>query len=185
MSELLECRGSDLYGLGKALADSGATFRVEVRGLSMYPFLKDGDVVEVAPVQIGEVELGDVVFFRSGDRLLTHRVVEIVVDDRGTHLRTRGDSFRQEDPPISEADLVGLVTVVCRLRRKRDHTIRLDRGLTRWLGVLMARSRIVHRWIRRLVRVVKRGENVVKGLSMSGAERQMESEAVPGEKQRQ
>jgi signal peptidase I len=184
MSELLKCRGSELYWLGKALADSGASFRVEVRGLSMYPFLRDGDVVEVAPVQIGEVELGDVVFFRSGDRLLAHRVVEIAVDDRGTHLRARGDSFRQEDPPINEADLVGLVTVVHRLGRNGEHTIRLDRGSSKWLGVLMARSRIVHRCMRGLARVLKRGENVVKGLSVPGAERQMEAEAVLEEEQR-
>lgn len=154
MTELLECQGADLHGLGRALADSGASFRVEVRGFSMYPFLRDGDEVELVPVLISEVELGDVVFFRSGDRLLAHRVVQIVADEQGTHLRTRGDSFLQEDPAISETNLVGLVTVVYRRKRRRDRTIRLGRGPVRWFGVLMARSRVVHRCVRSLVRLV-------------------------------
>jgi hypothetical protein len=185
MSELLECRGVELHGLGKALADSGASFRVEVRGLSMYPSLKDGDVVEVRPVQIGEVELGDVVFFRSGDRLLAHRVVGITVDDRGTHLRTRGDSFRQEDPLVSEANLVGLVTVVSRQRRRGVHTIRLDRGPSRWFAQMLARGGMLHRCVRRLVPVIMLGESWLKGLSMSGNERRAKAEAILEENHRQ
>lgn len=164
MSDMLECQGSDLHGLGRTLVESGASFRVELRGQSMYPMLRDGDVVEVVPVQIGEVEVGDVVFFRFGDRLLAHRVVETVVDDREIHLRTRGDRYLQREPPIGEADLVGLVAVVHRMGHKGEYTIRLDQGSSKWLGVLIARSRLVHRSMRGLVRVVRRGRNVVEGL---------------------
>jgi signal peptidase I len=169
MPELLECRGAELYGLGKALVGSGASFRVEVRGLSMYPFLKEGDVVEVAPIQMGEVERGDVVFFLSGDRLLAHRVIEVAVGDPGTHLMTRGDVFRQADPPVNEECLIGLVTIVYRARRGGVHAIRLDRGLVRWLGLVMARSRAVHRCVRGLVPVFMHGEGIAKGGAGGGS----------------
>jgi hypothetical protein len=151
----------------------------------MYPFLKDGDEVEVAPAQIDEVKVGDVVFFRSGARLLAHRVVQIVEDDQETHLRTRGDSFRQEDPPVGETDLVGLVTVAYRRKRMRERTIQLGQGPARWLGVLVARSRIAHCCVRSLVRISMRAENVVRGVLMSGAERQVEAEAGLEEEQLQ
>ena len=184
MAELLECRGAELYGLGKALVGSGASFRVEVRGFSMYPFLKEGDVVEVAPIQIGEVEQGDVVFFRSGDRLLAHRVIEIAEDDLETHLMTRGDVFRQADPPVNEESLIGLVKIVYRARRGRVDAIRLDRGLTRRLGLLMARSRAVHRCVRGLVPVLMRGEGIAKGVSAPGAEGRVGTETALEEKGR-
>jgi hypothetical protein len=160
MPEPLECRGAELYELGKELADTGASLHIEVRGWSMYPIIRDGDKVEVAPAMIDEIDVGDVVFFRSGDRLLAHRVVGFVSDGGCTSLRARGDRFRQEDPPFGQADLVGRVATVFRDRRGSQRVIRLDRGLSRYLGSLVARSRVVHRCFRWGARTMQRFENL-------------------------
>lgn len=148
MVEPLECDGPDLYELGRELLNSGVSFWLEVRGWSMYPFLKDKDVVEISPIQFDEVGIGDVVFFRSGDRLLAHRVVGAVSDEQGIRLRVRGDRFRQEDPLLAESDLIGKVEVIHRERRLGRRVIRLDQGLAKSLGRLVAQSRFVHRCVR-------------------------------------
>jgi signal peptidase I len=160
MPELLECRGVELYELGKELAGEGACLHVEVRGWSMYPFIRDGDNIKVVPAALDEIEVGDVVLFRSGDRLLAHRVVGYISEDGSTSIRARGDRFRQEDPPFGQAELVGRVATVCRYRRGSQRVIRLDRGFSKRAGSLVARSRVVHRTFRWAARARQRLENL-------------------------
>lgn len=148
MGESLECPAAELYALGRDLVGSGASLRFEVRGWSMYPFIRNGDVIEVAPVLIDKTCVGDVVLFRCGERLLAHRVVGQLLDGQSVRLRVRGDRFLNEDPPIAEPDLLGQVRLVYRNRR----LIRLDRGLNRYLGSLVARKKIAHRGVRWLAR---------------------------------
>lgn len=172
MVRLLECQGTELYELGKDLVTSGISFRCEVRGWSMYPSIKDGDVVQIAPVRIGEIDVGEVVFFRSGDRLLAHRVTGYVWNEQGVLLKARGDGFRQEDPPIDEADLLGRVEIVYRRQRRGWRAIRLDRGLHKYLGLLLARSRSVHHSARWMSRSVRRSRSFAKRILAPGGHRQ-------------
>lgn len=160
MPELLECQGAELYELGKELAGEGACLHIEVRGWSMYPIIRDGDKINVAPAVIDEIDVGDVVFFRSGERLLAHRVVGYVSVDGCTGLRARGDRFRQEDPPFGQAELIGRVATVLRCRRGSQRAIRLDRGLTKCAGSLVARSRVVHHCFRWAAGAMQRIENL-------------------------
>lgn len=159
--ESLECQSAELYDLGKELADSDVSLRLEVHGWSMYPMLRRGDVIEVVPVARDAIYVGDVVFFRSGDRLLAHRVVGFVPDGQGVRIRARGDSFLQEDPPVPEQDLIGKVETVYRPWRDRQRVIRLDRGLSGSLGVLIARSSAVHRCVRGATRTLRRCARLV------------------------
>jgi hypothetical protein len=116
--------------------------------------------------------------------LLAHRVIEVAEGDLGTHLVTRGDIFRQADPPVSEESLIGLVATVYRARRGRVHAIRLDRGLARWLGLLMARSGTVHRCVRGLAPFMMYCEGLARGVSVAEAERRAETEAALEETRR-
>ncbi|GAA1994775.1 hypothetical protein GCM10009818_00140 [Nakamurella flavida] len=69
-----------------------------------------GTLVLTRPVTTGEVEVGDIVTFRSpatAGRIYTHRVVEI---DAAGGLHTRGDINGAEDPSILHTDdLIGRV----------------------------------------------------------------------------
>lgn len=179
MLDSLECDGLEIYELGKELMSLGASLRLEVRGWSMYPFLKDRDVVEISPVHMAEIDIGDVVLFRSGDRLLAHRVVGVVSDGQSIRLRVRGDSFRQEDPPVKETNLIGRVGAVHRDRRTGQHVIRLDQGSAKSLGRWVAQSRFVHRCVRWGARVIRRVGNfaqrftVTEGIARNRAESDM------------
>lgn len=77
---------------------------------SMSPTLGEGDVVAWVPTGIEDVSVGDVVVFRSytswpGERLVAHRVTEIVTDDDVLMLGTKGDASEwndQDRPSLSE-----------------------------------------------------------------------------------
>jgi len=156
MGESIEVDSSQFYPLGKALAQAGARLRLRVRGGSMYPSIRDGDVVEIAPVPMHEIGVGDVIFYRAGRRLFVHRVIEYCPEGPGLHLVTRGDALCVPDRPVQEeADMIGRVEAVYRGQR----AIRLDRGLVRYGGGLIARSRVVHlcvRWAGRVWRRARR-----------------------------
>ncbi len=146
MLESIECEAAELHALGRDLVDAGVSLRFEVRGWSMYPFIKNGDLIEVAHAAVEDIAAGDVVFFRSGQRLLAHRVVGHGLHGQELCLRVRGDRFLYEDPPVYGRDLVGRVGSVCRKQR----IVRLDRGLNRYLGLLVVRSKAVHHCVRLL-----------------------------------
>ena len=148
MPEEFECQSTDLYELANELADAGASFRFTARGWSMYPLVREGDVLQVVPVSFSELGIGDVVFYRSGDRLLAHRVIGFVFEADQVRIRARGDGFLQEDPPVSEPDVVGRVEAIHRPWRGRERIIPLDRGIRHRLGILVARSTLAHRGAR-------------------------------------
>lgn len=85
------------------------TVEVELRGQSMAPSLRPGDVLEVVALD-GAPRAGDIVVARRGARLVTHRV-------RGASAATvvtRGDGCRRDDPPIGAEAIVGRVRAVRR-----------------------------------------------------------------------
>jgi hypothetical protein len=165
MAEMLECQGTELYELGKELAANGVCWRFEARGWSMYPMIKAGDVLEVRPISWRNVRLGDVLFYRSGERMLAHRVIGCFGGEPGNSIRARGDAFLQEDPPVCEPDVIGRVDAIYRPGRGGLRRIRQDRGMARELGVLVARYKFVHRSVRWAARGLYRIEKSLKRVS--------------------
>ena len=89
----------------------GISVEFEVTGGSMAPFIKDHDIVAVEPVGVEGVGFGDVVVWtRSDDRLVVHRVIA----EGGGFSVTRGDALRFPDGRIGHGQLIGKVTEVRR-----------------------------------------------------------------------
>jgi signal peptidase len=84
----------------------GITPRPVLSG-SMEPSIATGGLVLTRQVDPSSIAVGDVVTYRSGDDLVTHRVVEDAVDGDHTMLRTRGDATESADPPVRRSDVVG------------------------------------------------------------------------------
>ena len=82
-----------------------------VRSGSMEPFLPVGALAVVEAADPAEVAVGQVVTFvdpAGGDRLVTHRVVEVRRDRDGLRFVTRGDANPGPDPfPVRASDLRG------------------------------------------------------------------------------
>ncbi len=88
--------------------------RVVYVGESMYPTLKALDILYVKPRQ--GYRRGDVIVFKDAEKnhMVTHRVVSVGPEG----IRTRGDNCALPDPwTLSEDDVAGAVTSVCRGRR--------------------------------------------------------------------
>jgi signal peptidase len=79
-----------------------------VRSESMKPAINMGDLVITGPVGglfIGAIEEGDIVTYRRGDELVTHRVISI----EGDTLVTQGDAVEDPDPwPVTLSDVSGV-----------------------------------------------------------------------------
>lgn len=74
-----------------------------VRSQSMEPTINMGDLIISAPVN-GEVNEGDVITFKLGDDLVTHRIYSM----SEASIQTKGDAVEDVDPwTIKSADVQG------------------------------------------------------------------------------
>lgn len=120
--------------LGRTLLGEGEILRFVVRGASMWPVLRRGDVVQVEGISIGTAAVGDIVLCRQGAVLLAHRVVEVLTSPPGAPaLRCRGDTRLIADPSVGAGDLLGRI----RCCERGGARLQLDRGLCRWWGRAM------------------------------------------------
>ncbi len=80
---------------------------------SMVPTLKVGDVVAIEPTPFEDVKVGDIIVFREPgfpEKVIVHRVIEIVDADGERAFITKGDHNLYRDPWIvKKADYIGKV----------------------------------------------------------------------------
>jgi len=129
----LNVDGEAFAALASEILGQGHGLRFRARGVSMRPFIQDGDVLEVTPPERMRLRVGDVVLFEDHDgSVLAHRVVRI--RDRGVRpaVQMKGDAFFTPDGWIPIDRIVGIVTAV-----ERDgEPTRLDTGGQRLRGRL-------------------------------------------------
>lgn len=82
-----------------------------IRGASMSPAIALGSSVITARTPADRIVVGDVVTFRGTNGVVvTHRVVEAIVDEAGRLFRTKGDANVTVDPfLVPEGALIGVV----------------------------------------------------------------------------
>jgi len=114
----LPLAGDSLAGLMRAVLDKGRPFRFEARGTSMEPFVRDGDIVTVAPLTASRPKPGDIAAFvhpeAGGVRL--HRVVKV---EAGRYL-LKGDNALDVDGALTRDMILGLVVRLERQGRARS-----------------------------------------------------------------
>lgn len=72
---------------------------------SMEPELSAGDAIAYCPVETGDIEVGDIIAFRSsGDATACRRVTDIGFDGTSTVFRTKGDANRESDQGVVLAE---------------------------------------------------------------------------------
>ncbi len=112
------------------LLAAGHTLTVHVRGYSMFPWLRPGDLIRVEPVDATSLRPGDVILFRAGGVAITHRLLRW----KDGRLITKGDAAPCPDRPLSPVEVAGRVIEV----RRGDRVWRLDRGWHRMLAPALA-----------------------------------------------
>jgi len=135
---VLSLSGPALQEFLGAVLVKGVPFRFMARGSSMYPFLKDGDVITVEPFRApegGRLDLvtGDIVAFchPGTGRLVVHRVIA----RRLGAVTVRGDNCTAPDGDIEEGALLGRVS-----RVERDgRPVALGRGPEKFFIAYLAK----------------------------------------------
>jgi signal peptidase I len=129
-------------------------FKLKARGGSMWPFLRDGDVVWVRETALGDLRIGDVVCYAdAGDRLFLHRLV----GREGDTLVTRGDTLTYVDRVEAPAYIGRAVAFERRGRQVRLDTTwqrRLSRAIVR-LAPIFAKPLSLAVIVRRIWRNVR------------------------------
>lgn len=116
--------------------------RLRVRGSSMRPWLRGGEVVELQSITPAEARPGDVVAFARGGGLFVHRVIGKRHGEHGTLLITKGDAFAEPDAPVREDELLARVACVVRA----GGAVATDTLAQQALGRLLARISASARW---------------------------------------
>jgi signal peptidase I len=125
--------GPDLVELHRAVLDKGMPFRFQARGVSMSPFIKDGDVITVSPLSGALPRRGDVVAFTHPDteRLVIHRVV----GKKGRYFLLKGDNVSRVENKVPRKNLLGFVNIV----ERNSKQVFLGLGPERFLIALLTR----------------------------------------------
>ena len=117
----------------------------------MYPTIRDGEVITIAPVASHEVVHGDVLLCRHDARMLAHRLVAVTARGGERRFHFRGDAKAECDAPVGADAVLGKVISVFRNGRTAPlcgGRVRLRLGARR----VASRARVFWVMIRPLAR---------------------------------
>ena len=109
--------GKALVELMKGVLEKGLLFRFQAGGLSMSPFIREGDIITVSPLSGKKPVLGEVVAFLYPGRngLAVHRVI----GKKGSCYAIQGDNLTLlQDRSIPRENILGRITAVERKGRR-------------------------------------------------------------------
>ena len=127
--------------------------RLQAKGYSMSPFIKDGDMITISPLSGSFPRFGDVIAFihPETEKLLIHRVVW----KSGDTCLVKGENTLEADGLIKKENVLGLVTKV----ERKEKRIFFGLGPERFLIALLTRTnlfRLVLRVVWRIFRPIAR-----------------------------
>jgi hypothetical protein len=70
---------ADLFrDLSTELLSQGKSIRFHALGRSMYPTIREGEAITVAPIEPSSINIGDIILYRQDISVVAHRVVRII-----------------------------------------------------------------------------------------------------------
>ncbi len=79
----------------------------ETTGFSMWPFLKAGEKLLTKRTQAGNLNVGDIIVYRTDNQLVCHRLIKKIKQRERYLLYVRGDSSVSSPEPITEEMFLG------------------------------------------------------------------------------
>ena len=134
-----------------------ASFRFKVKGFSMLPFIREGDIVTVSPLSERAAGLGRPVAFVHpvSKKLVIHRIVAV---EKDCYL-IKGDSCFEADGRVQKENLLGSVSKIERIGRKKIWCLGPERFLITFLSRLKIISFALCGWNKlpeRVKKIIKR-----------------------------
>jgi len=133
-------------GLFEDLLNGGSRLRVRVTGRSMWPLVRDGDVVTIEKALPSSLRVGDLVFFvnAEGSPVLHRLIRKRCAADGRMVFQTKGDALLSKDAPVPENRVLGKV---CRIEQKnasgRVKSADLESNFWRTANEVIARISLV------------------------------------------
>ena len=113
--------GKDFVSLSADILKKKKSFSFKAFGSSMWPFIKQGDILLVEAVDSATIKIGDVVFVRmSESKIIVHRIISINHAKKSAAMR--GDSATSGAEILSFSQILGKVTRI----RRNNKPINLD-----------------------------------------------------------
>jgi signal peptidase I len=141
-------------GLFEDLLNGGSRLRVRVTGQSMWPLVRDGDVVTIKKALPSSLRVGNLIFFVNAEGSpVLHRLIRkrCRVDGR-MMFQTKGDALLSKDEPVLENRVLGKV---CRIEQKNAlghvKSVDLESGFWSAANEVIARISLVVSAIRCLM----------------------------------
>jgi signal peptidase I len=98
----------------KDLLRQGHSVELSAYGRSMIPYLRPGQKVQLAPVDMSQIVRGDLVAFHKADYLVVHRVHAVLSENESIQLLTKGDSNLNPDAPVDAQNYLAKVIALQR-----------------------------------------------------------------------
>jgi ribosomal protein S18 acetylase RimI-like enzyme/signal peptidase I len=126
-----------LVELIQAVLSKDHSFRFQAKGFSMFPFIREGDVIRIAPLKPSSPRLGDVVAFTppGTQKLLVHRVI----GGKGDSCLIRGDNAPAADGFLPRGRIIGRVILV----ERNGKRVYCGTGPERFLIALLIRTNLL------------------------------------------
>jgi signal peptidase I len=134
---VLSLSGPGFQEFLKSVLAKRAAFRFRAQGFSMHPFIQDGDVITVSPLEGRAPKMGEVAAFWNHEtgKLMVHRVIARLREG----YVIRGDSNCEPDGLLGFENLIGVVK-----RVERDgKTVCLGQGPERLFIALLSRFNLL------------------------------------------
>lgn len=102
--------GKSLGQIAVSVLDKGVPIRFLARGFSMYPYIRDRDVITICPLKDDTLSRGEVVAFilPESENLVVHRIIGVY----DNNYRVKGDNMRRIDGVLPRTAILGIVKKV-------------------------------------------------------------------------
>jgi len=131
----------------------GKHLSFRARGGSMSPFIRNGEIIEIRPIESRKIKSGDIIFYRANpNKLITHRVIKRILENGKIVFITKGDRSPTFDERVYSGDVLGKVVAV----EKNGRIIRFDKGLMRLLNIFWAKISPFNLWIYPGLRIIRK-----------------------------
>lgn len=162
MKKCILSGNTDFLKLSRDIFKRGKSIRFQARGWSMRPFILNGDIILVSPVENSSLKTGDVVLYSTErDKVIVHRIIKKYKKDGRMILLVKGDATSGFADEVGTQDVLGKVTAVERNGRQR----RIDTKLYHMIGLLFAGMSPFSQWIYPIGSLIKsRGRKLLGGL---------------------
>jgi signal peptidase I len=116
--------------LSQEVLKKGGVFSFQAKGWSMFPSIRDGDVLNVEPVNPEQIKQGDIIFYRMPDKgMVAHRVVKKSFCHGRPFILARGDFTAGKVEGIFLEDILGRIKTI----ERNSKLIHLDRSRGRFM----------------------------------------------------